>query len=292
MKNYSSLLPILILVLMFSCKKDPTPQASPTVADPYLRYDNAAVDVDHQIFLFYKQTGIPILYTDTLTTKPLSVMNIGYHLTSVDSLITVRYLKNNADKLTGVNFIKDQVVPSLGTKLKPYSILMVDSVFTYKISYPNIRTPVLLSTYQGLTTLVIGGINKIKNMIPDSVRSFKRNIFQAVLTLQLNQQQALLKDFYAVSNGYYNQSAYGNTANGYYIPWAPEEAYGFLAPGGVTPVYYYQTPSAQTDLNRYLNVILYLSADEFASRYGNNALVMSKYNILKQVLITLGFKFS
>lgn len=291
MRNKLNVLLIAGIALLFSCKKDAVPNASPDVNDPFIRYDNPSSDLDHQIYQFYTQSGIPVLYSDTLTKSPLVKLNVGYHLTGIDSLIAIRLLKNNADKLTGLSFIKDQVMPALGSGLRPYSILMVDSVFSYKINYPNIRVkqpPV--STYLGLNTLVIGKIATIKNMIPDSVKTYKRDIFKSILSVNLNQRPDLLKAFQAVSAAYYGKYAYGTDFTSSYVPFAAEEAYGILAPNGITPPYGYSVPDQTTDLNAYLNVVLLLSSSEFAAKYSNYPLVMAKYTILTKAIIALGFK--
>jgi len=291
MKIYTGIFLLCGAMLFFSCKKNDSLVVDPNTPDPFARYDNAASPLDHQIFQVYTSTGIPILYSDTLTKNPLVKLNVGYHLTSLDSLITYRLSKSNADKLTGLAFIRDQILPLLGPKLKPYSVFMVDSVFSYKISYPNIRTPVPLTTYLGWNTIVVGKIGMIKNMIPDSVKTYKRDIFKAILSVALIQQASLLTGYYAVSAAYYNKSVYGPASTIYYLAYMPEEDYGFLSPNGVTPPGYYPTPSQSTDLVLYLNQMLVLSATDFAAKYGSYPLVMSKYTLLRQALIALGFTF-
>jgi hypothetical protein len=291
MKKYISLFLLCGMVALFSCKKSNPLVIDPNTPDPFARYDNASSPLDHQIYQVYTSTGIPLLYSDTLTKTPLTRLNIGYHLTSLDSLITFRLSKSTADKLAAVAFIRDQIIPSLGTKLKPYSIFMVDSVYTFAISYPNIRTKVPLTTYLGLNTVVVGKIGLIKSMIPDSVKTYKRDIFKSILTASLASQASILNSYYAVSAAYYGKFAYGTTTTTSYIPYLPEESYGFLSPNGITPTVYYNTPSQSTDVAQYLNIMLVLSASDFAAKYGNYPLVMSKYTLLKQALISLGFVF-
>ncbi|EHQ26276.1 hypothetical protein [Mucilaginibacter paludis] len=290
MKNHISLFLLCVTVTLFSCKKNDSLVVDPYTPDPFARYDNASSVLDNQIFKVYTSTGIPLLYTDTLTKSPLVKLNVGYHLTSIDSSITYRLSKNTSDRINAVALIRDQIIPALGPKLKPYSIFMVDSVFTYTISYPNIRTKVLLTTYLGLNTVVIGKIGLIKNMIPDSVKTYKRDIFKSILTASLASQTGMLSNFYAVSASFYNKYVYGTNVNGY-LNYQAEEGYGFIAPNGITPAVYYPTPSQATDLTSYLNVMLVLSASDFSAKYGSYPLVMSKYALLKQALLSLGFTF-
>jgi hypothetical protein len=278
MKNYLSVLLLVGTCVLFSCKKESAPTASATTTDPFIRYDNAASDIDHQIFQLYTQTGIPVLYSDTVAKNPLFKLNIGYHLTSVDSL-------------AGLNFITSQILPGLSSNLKPYSILMVDSVFSYKINYPNIRVKQPpLSTYLAYNSLVIGKITTIKNMIPDSVKTYKRDIFKSIATVQLNQHPELLTAFYAVSAAYYGKYAYSTAFTTFYVPLAPEETYGILAPNGITPPYGYTVPTQSADLDMYLYLTFLYSSAEFSTRYSSYPLVMSKYAVLIKALTTVGFK--
>ncbi|RKR81857.1 hypothetical protein BDD43_2018 [Mucilaginibacter gracilis] len=290
MKKYISFFLLCGMLGLVSCKKTNPLVVDPNMPDPFTRYDNSSSTLDHQIYQVYTSTGIPLLYNDTLTKTPFNRLNIGYHLTSLDSLVTFRLSKSTDDKLAAVAFIRDQIIPALGTKLKPYSIFIVDSVFTYSISYYG-KTKVMLTTYQGLNTVVIGKIGQIRSMIPDSIKTYKRDIFKSILSGSLASQTSLLTNFYAVSAAYYNKAVYGPTLTSYYLPYLPEEAYGMLAPNGVTPSVYYVLPSQATDVSQYLNVMLVLSASDFAAKYGNYPLVMTKYALLKQALISLGFTF-
>jgi hypothetical protein len=283
MKKYIILL--LLTAVLFSCKKDSTPAPSANINDPFIRFDNTASDADHQIYLLYKSTGIPVLYTDTLTTSPLTLLNVGYHITSYDSLVTLRYLHNQEDIVAGVNFIKDNILPSLGGSLKPYSVLLTDSLYTYNVY----RQKVVLNAYLGLQTLAVSRVAEIKTMPADVLKVYKKDIFKNILLVQLSQHDDLLKGFYAVSAAYYNQSAYGDGSIPGYIPYAPKETYGLMTDGTEFPGYY-PTGDESTDLANYLDVVLVLSADEFAQKYADYPLVLTKYDLIVKVLTTLEFK--
>lgn len=283
MKKYISLL--LLTAVLFSCKKESAPTPSANINDPFIRFDNAGSDADHQIYLLYKETGIPVLYSDTLTVSPLTLLNVAYHITSYDSMLTVRYLHNQEDVLTGVNFIKDEILPSLGKSLLPYSVLLTDTIYTYNVY----RQQLFLNAYLGLQTLAVSRVAAIKSMSADELKSYKKDIFKNILLSQLGLHTDLLKNFYAVSAACYNKYAYGDGSYPGYIPYQPKEAYGLLTDGTEYPGYY-PTGDQTTDLANYLNVVLVLSADEFAQKYADYPLVLNKYNLLVKVLTTLEFK--
>lgn len=277
-------------ILLFSCKKEATAVASAYTPDPFARTDNPSSEVDHQIFLLYQQTSVPVLYSDTLTKTPLTLLNLGYHLTSLDSMITARYLKKTSDILSGIDFVKNQVLTSLSGTLKPYSILLTDSLYTYQVTYAG-RIKVPLNAYLGMTTVAIGRVASIAGMVPDSLKSYKKDIFKSIVTVPLNADSNLLKKFYAISAAYYGKYAYGNGTLPGYIAFTPKENYGVLS-DGTEGSSYYQMPSQAGDLSTYLDKILVLSATDFSLKYGAYPPVMSKYNFLLNALLTIGFKFS
>ncbi|HWK04674.1 MAG TPA: hypothetical protein VNS58_13635 [Puia sp.] len=290
MKKYSFLFAAIFAMLLFSCKKEAAPVVSANVADPFIRVDNPSSEVDHQIYLIYQQSAVPVLYTDTLTKTPLTLLDPGYHLTSLDSFLTIRYLTDSAAILVGVNFIKDQILPSLSGKLKPYSMLLADSLYTFKSSYRG-RVKVILNAYLGWNTVVIGNVGAIPGLGPDSLISYKKDVFKSIVTVPLNQDTNLLHNFYAVTAPYYGKYAYGDGSIPGYIAYAPKETYGALS-DGTESSYYYQMPDQATDLSEFLDKVLTMSEQDFATQYAAYPLVLSKYGFLRAALIQIGFKFS
>lgn len=290
MKKY--LIYFSLTALLFSingCKKTADSPVSADQSDPYVRQDNAGNEADHQIYLFYKETGIPVLYSDTVAKNPLETIKLSYHLTSIDSLVTVRYLHQQADILVGLNFVKTQISPYLPKTIRPYSILLTDSVFTYDIDYANVKTVKPLSAYLGLKTLAISYVSKIKNMNAQELKVYRKDVLKALLTVKISENGALTDPFYTVSKAYYNVTAIGYyTRPGSTIPYKIKELYGFLSDGTEDPTYY-ATGAPLDDLARYLDVVLVLSPAEFKAQYQNYPLVMQKYTILVSILTNLGF---
>jgi hypothetical protein len=288
MSKYIGLLLLSGLLCCSACKKEAKPAATADTPDPYVRKDNPSSAADHAIFLFYQQTGIPVLYGDTVSTNPMTTLNIGYHLTTYDSLITVRYLHDSNAVLAGVNFIQNQIYPSLGGSLRPFTFLLTDSLYTFTPSYLGHKM-INENFYQGLKTLAIGRVSQLDTMSADSLKTYKRDIFKSILLTPLSQQSALLADFYAVSAAYYGKYAYGDGTIPGYIAYAPKGTYGLLV-DGTEYSNYYPTKDEATDLSNYLSQVLVLSADEFNAQYSAYPLVLKKYNLLIKALTTLQFK--
>lgn len=287
MKKYLSIIIGAAILLLGACSKENTPSASPDVSDAFARIDNPASEADHQAYLLYQQTNIPVLFTDTLRKDPLAMLNFRYGIIGTDSLLTIRYLQNSADRLAGVNFVKNDILSRLGPALKPYSILLTDSVYSFTGAILN-RVKVNYNAYPGLATLIIGRISKLSTMIPDSLKTYKKDIFKGILTPVLTSNAAMIP-FYAVSAAFYNKAAYGTATTVSYVPFAAKEVYGLLSNGTETTSY---NPLGDqvADLAQYLNVALVLTQQEFTAKYGNYPLVMTKYGLLQKALTAVGFK--
>lgn len=291
-KRYFALICLCIAMVMGACKKDHTPEPSGKTDNPYARTDNAGNEADHQIYLVYKATGIPVLYSDTLRKSPLVLLNPAYQITSFDSTLSLKYLTRQADIISGVAFINQQVIPALGGGLKPFSILMTDSAKGRVVLTINgVRQIVSLiySGYPSRNTLIISKIPAIASMSADTLNYYKKDIFKPVLQLALSQQQALLNDFGQVSLAYYGKYAYGTTQNTSYVPYAPMEVYGLVSLSP-TPAVFYSIGSQADDVSNYLDVVLTLTKSQFAAKYGNYPLVMTKYDLFVKALTALGFK--
>lgn len=280
---------IAIMIFITSCRKDSTPQASPEYGDPFARIDNAQNEADHQIYLYYKESVFPVLYSDTLRKTPLALLNLGYFVSSIDSLVRVKYLTKPSDIISGLGFVKDQLIPYLGGSVKPYSILLTDTTFTLTPDNNGknvIRTPI--PVYIGLNTVAISYVGSINTMNQDVLKRYRAGIFKAILTAKLVAPSSLQDQFYAVSNAYYNKTATGSNFTNYTIPYARKEVYGLLSNGTEGATSYY-TGSQTPDMSSYLDLVLSTPATDILSAYQGYPLVLQKYNLLLQILKNLGF---
>jgi hypothetical protein len=282
MKRYISL--ILILLLAVCCKKEQTPSPSKDVPNPYARTDNANSPLDHAIYQVYQSTGVPIFYTDTIVASPLQLLPINLE-SDVNAFLKINYLHSDDDLLNGVALLRDSVLPLLGDSLKPFSILLTDSIFATPAGSRSILS---MNTYLGISGLVLGNVGHIKSMPADTLKAYKLAIIKSLLQTPIAKNPST-NDFYAVSYNWYGKYVYGDGSIPGYVAYAPKEQYGFLAVNYESSTFY-QAPSQADDVNAYLNAILSTSADDFTAKYNADPLVMKKYNILVQILKSAGFK--
>lgn len=282
MHKYISLL--LIACLFICCNKEAALTASPDNGNPYSRMDNPSSVADHAIYELYKSTGVPVFYNDTITTSPLLFFTYNLQLDPA-AYLQIKHLHDPEDIVYGVNMLKESILPFLGDSLKPFSIMLVDSVFATPAGSHSILS---MTTYAALTGLVIANVAHIKNMPPDTLSAYRTAILKSVLFGPVSGKAATDK-FYAVSLNYYNKSAYGDGSIAGYIAYQPKAQYGFLKVNYESSVYY-QAPGQADDLDAYLEAILSMSVDAFQAKYGTYPLVMEKYNILVAIVKAVGFK--
>lgn len=282
MHKYISLL--LIAGLAICCKKEATPSPSPENANPFMRVDNAASPADHAIYELYKSSGIPVFYNDTIATDPLLMFTYNLQLDPA-SYLKVNHLSDPQDIVDGVNMLKASILPYLGDSLRPFSIMLTDSVFATPAGSRAIQS---MTTYSALTGLVIANVAHIKNMPPDTLSAYRAAILKNIVFAPVS-TNAAINTFYAVCADYYNKNAFGDGSIAGYLAYKPKEQYGFLKVNYESAVYY-QAPDQANDLDAYLGALLSMSADAFQAKYGSYPLVMQKYNILVQIVKAAGLK--
>jgi hypothetical protein len=278
------------IMMLGSCAKEDGVTASPDLGDAFARVDNPAVASEHQVYLFYKETGIPVLFSDTLRKQPLVVYDPKYFITTRDSLLTLRLAFKEADRLEGIGFIQNQIYPHLGSKtIKPFSFLLTDSVYSFKGTGVN-RTKVPYNTYLSFGSLIVGNIPRIKTMTTAQLVAFKAEILVG-LTYNPMVNSALLSEFYTVSANAYGKTAYGTVESTFYVPLAPKTTYGLLLNGTEVPnASSYAIGSKEADFKEYLSQMISLSPQEFSGKYGAFPLVMRKYALVDKALTTIGYK--
>ncbi len=288
MKIYKKYLFILGVAALAACKKeDRTPEASTPEKDVYARVDNASSEIDHQVYLVYQQSKIPILYTDTLAKNPIKILNLNYQISGPQTTFIYTYPKTKEAILAGISFVKNSILPPLGPKIKVYSISLLDNLKTVLVYSPTYSVTTNYSVLNGLTTFGIANVSSISTMTAVQLKSYKAEILTNLLLNPLNTSGAL-SSFYAVSASYYGKYVYGTVTDTNYLQYKDKKEYGFIPNGTEYPTSY-QIGDQTADLKDYLGKILSLSASEFEAQYGAYPLVMSKYNLLKAALIAQGF---
>lgn len=282
MRKYISLL--LISCLSICCKKEAMPAPSAENDNPYMRVDNPSSVADHAIYALYKSSGVPVFYNDTITTSPLLVFTYNLQLDPA-AYLKVNHLQDPQDVVNGVNFLEASILPYLGDSLKPFSIMLTDSVYATPAGSRIVQP---MTTYAALTGLVIANVANIKNMPADTLSAYRAAILKSIVFAPVA-ADTKVDTFYAVCADYYNMNVYGDGSIPGYLAYRPKEEYGFLKVNYESSVYYL-APAQADDLDAYLGALLTMSTAAFQAKYGTYPLVMKKYNILVSIVKAAGLK--
>lgn len=295
MKKYLSFL--ILIVIFYSCTKDSELEPSNLDENWFERTDDAANEIDHQIYEVYKDTKVAILYKDTIATQDRGtdgtysyLVDLNYSLyNSVRDSIKHSLVQEEDDILDGVKFIKEQFIEKLTPEFYPNSILLADDLYYMKDGWQEIK----LDLYKGFNCLAIGNISDLKSKTEEEKTELAVNLRSIAISSKLpNLYKEDINKFYEFNfskdwqifyYGYEIASWYsGDNILGNMLPTKKPEEYGFIK---YTDNWGdYTLCSKSEDLQSYVNAVVSDNEEEFMEKYHNYSLVVGKYRLIKEII--------
>lgn len=291
----------MMLLMTIACKKEDgiTPEA--VVPNPFYP-DVSATDEHAQLCRnFYAETGCYLLLNDTLKHEYLGVDRYGNPLYSTELIdltysvtssvqwkFEFNYSTNYQRELRAVEILKNDILPSMDERYYPYSFLLVESYCDYaymieegdNIGYWS--GPDSGEYYIGnrATVIAIGSLLKDKKAL---IKNLLRNLLEKQLT------NSVLKDFYAPGLSYYSKDWMGEftSLDDFYNRTGILAVKELLFVGDEAWTYCVESNTA--DLKKFLNPLLEGKEEAFRAEYATYPIILEKFEILKQVIIDLGF---
>lgn len=267
--------------------------------------DNPADSVVHSSYLFYKETGIPVYFNDTIGSQQrvdvfgntftyYQKLSLNYSLGGLQvgappMVNSFTYCaKENVP--AAIAYLKSDIIAVMPKSVYVPSILLVENLNSFAFgSY----------AFKGLNTVVVGKVSAIPGMNEAARRSYKGAILRAIFT------NAVLSNKYGdLLNKFYNESRkYSTIKDTYYLgTWTFAQNITGL-PAGVTPTlnllgFLGPDPrsSSYTPYTTWMDVSMYLEAAfsnskaDFQRLYGSYTSIMTKYGIITQILENIGYK--
>ena len=125
------------VLLFVSCKED---EITPNIDfdSPYVITDNPDDEVQHKRYLLYKEYGVPVFFTDTVSTVYLTknvhgdsvftyeMLDLNWGFTSMGDIgYTYKFIQSKDDQLKALDNIEKYLQNAL-PNLRPFSIFLVD----------------------------------------------------------------------------------------------------------------------------------------------------------------------
>ena len=318
MKLYK-LLTISLSALLLSCSDD-NKRLDPTDKDRnWFNLEDSPDELEHLRYEIFRETGITILYSDTLGFQDRGVndygdrvihyeiLNPGYIITSASNEIYYSFFSDRAAIKNGVTFLKEYVIPKLTPTIYPRSYLLVEKlVLNATMTLAQGRRDG--EVYKGLMTTVAN-----TGTLASISTEGKRKLGGAIVAPEwynylIQHNSSDLDRFYDVSEhsvdltGYTVTTVYDqrtHTSTGAYLPFTPSwHAYGFLSydpndigtmerfiVGGEYTRWF--SPTKQQDAEAFIAIVQAYSESEFHELYKDEVGVehlVAKYRILKEVM--------
>lgn len=254
---------------------------------------------------FYRETGSYLLFNDTLrhdsigldanghTVYATELLDVSYNMTAngTETAFKYDYLTDLSDMQRGVDFLKDYVLPHLGTKLRPFSWLLVNHMTRYTVT-DNVYTYDAEPQFAVGTRATALAIEGLRDMDADGMKDYAATVLVDLMGSKVAAlSTATLSPFTQYANGLYEKNVdsphYDDEGNledmhqagfldGYY-------AWGFLMWG--------QYPKQSDDIAAFVKLVLTQSADEVSKTYADYPTIISKYNAMRSLLVSLGYAF-
>lgn len=295
MKKNNFLYILFLSVLFTACDKEDHLKPS-NVGRDWFTIEDSNDPVDHAIYQFYTETGIPVFYNDTIGEETrvdhwgnsythYEILQFGSSSlggTETPNPFSSYELCPKEDVVNGLEFLREEIVPVLPESIKITSFLLLKSLTPWN--------PAVVSNeaFKGLNTVLISRVSELKDMSDAERLNMKGAIFNAVLATPVSGYTEELAAFYQATRSCYTENLYGCAG------WYFYNRYGFSDPRAVgflkdpNPSDYGSMPTEVQDVGMYIKAMFIYTPEEFEALYGAFSVVMTKYEIMKTVLRDIG----
>lgn len=288
-----------ILSGLFACKKESELVPNAPLPNLFAPSENATDPTSLLCREFYKETGVYLLFSDTLKNEYIGTDVYGNPLYNTE-LVDLTYGINSSflwkfdftystkfeEQERAADLVKEKVLPVLNKDDYPYSFLLIDkfSAYTWMIEEGEEMNDGYWSEgeewdfYSGIRAMAIS-MSQLLNNTESLVLDIRKAAIKKFLTAEK------LEDFYAYGKDYY----------GKYI-WDFYSEEDFITATGILGFYfdeydyYVEVWGSESDLDCFLTRILEDSEEEFKEEYAGYDLVLTKYDMLKRLLSENGFE--
>lgn len=306
---------LAVLLLSESCRKEGTLAESDLDENYFVIKDNPDDPADHAIFQFYTSTGIAAYYNDTIAKKKVGdtsgvpvysymTLSLSYGLFGNES-IQFQRLSSKTPLPALLDLLKNDVVSRLPEDLLIPSILFLDSISYRPYPFFNVRLTDGTASLQGYNTVGID-VKDVESMTTEEKKMYAASILAGIALKTLNRLYPgeLQRDFFSISRSKVNSLGVQTDIYNVLPLVGSFPSMNFPTPASIgflryneadmlrLPIDIYKVvpPGEPEDVRIYAAHILYYSEQELNTKYVNDALVLKKLNLIREMLREAGFK--
>lgn len=242
---------------------------------------------------FSTRPGVYLLFSDTLgvrevptlsgdVVEELQILRLEWNMlsgTAVDSFVCYPYADIEAKRMAA-RFVQEQVLVDIPEMFYPYSFLLVDSLLLFEDPYGDgeFGEPESLRQYVGMQAMAIA-VHDITGMSAEEMEELDNALTRDIIVGNISAiPDEAWSDFYEYSEEYYD-------INSYEVP-DPILSVGFLELFDTWDGPTFNT--RENDVLAYVQEVFNLTEEEFRTTYAEYPIVISKMEVLVEVLQSYG----
>ncbi len=299
MKKYQLILAACMAVLLMAACGDDEDRLETAYQDPTNNFIPDASAADETSVLrreFYARNGSYLLFTDTLQHYQIGtdingdpkffteMLNIQYSVGQTGPITdthTYTYFTTIEEQRFVVDFLEKYVLTHITGKLRPFSWFLAKTI-EVKSNVGTVTRPFAVTGQRA----IVASVGQAQRLSESGRKTLATRILNTIIGQLVNNNITAFSEFFTFSESYYSRSLSvpeGTTREKVLL-----EA-GFISPATSMANFYY--PTQKDDLTAYALMIISTSEEKLQQTYGQYPAVMKKFEIVRKVLIELGYVF-
>jgi hypothetical protein len=305
MKYYQSILYTAVMLIALSgCSSEDDLQPSNKDKN-YFAPDESATDAESILRRnFYKRDSCYVLFNDTLRHEELGTnangvmqyltetVDVPYVMTAASQYAyKYSYLTTISEKQGAVTFVDEYLMPHLGTKLRPFSWLLVNHITMYSVSDG-------IYTYNSDPQYAVGNrataiaLETLSSATNEEKAALGQTILAGIVANRVTAQTATTLNSFTK----YCSSLYGGYSTEYAT--TEDENLVIMEKGGFITGHYYDIwllwgsyPTQAEDISSFAKLVLTKTESEVNEMYASYPTIIAKYKVMKSIIQGLGYVF-
>lgn len=306
---------LLLALLATSCRKEKMPSASYLDENYFVVEDDPNDPIQHARYGFFKSTGIASFYKDTISKKQVDEIDgkprYTYYTLSLDytlygnSYMSFKLVSDKTQIPAFLDLVKEDLLPRLPAGVYVPSILMTDSIYYGGFPAQNTQIADGFTSFHGFNTIGMS-VKNVAAMSDLEKRIYVGSMLAGIAEKRLNEldEERLQQEFFSISRAAAKAimpalDIYFGVPFMYAFPAGNHPAantvgilkYPRVKLGEAPPMNdLVSMPRTTDDLRAFLTAALCYTEEEFTNLYPNNALILKKISVIRNIVRDAGFK--